>query len=91
MTKVWSPPDSLAFAFAFDRLRHSITKAPKWPATQPGDDRAQSRNPSGFTGFPHDIAFGPDRRLYLSHFTVNRISRIQSPDVDCVFEDRFMD
>lgn len=44
---------------------------------------------SGFTGFPHDIAFGPDRRLYLSHFTGNRISRIQSPDVDCVFKDRF--
>ena len=44
---------------------------------------------SGFTDFPYDIAFGPDRKLYISHYTGGRISRIEADGVDCIFSDRF--
>lgn len=44
---------------------------------------------TGFSGFPYDIAFGPDGRLYMSHYTGGRISRIEAEGVDCIFADRF--
>ncbi|MBX3725100.1 MAG: hypothetical protein KF823_04205 [Xanthomonadales bacterium] len=44
---------------------------------------------TGFTDFPYDIKFGPDRQLYLSHYTGARISRIQSAISDCLFDDGF--
>ncbi|MCG6118228.1 MAG: hypothetical protein MEQ07_08570 [Aquimonas sp.] len=44
---------------------------------------------SGFTGSPYDIKFGPDRSLYLSHYSGGRISRIAAVDDDCIFEDGF--
>lgn len=44
---------------------------------------------SGFTDFPYDIKFGPDAKLYLSHYTGARISRIEADGVDCIFADRF--
>ena len=44
---------------------------------------------SGFTQFPYDIAFGPDRKLYMSHYSGGRISRVEADGVDCIFGDRF--
>lgn len=44
---------------------------------------------TGFTDFPYDIAFGPDARQYMSHYTGARISRIEAEGVDCIFADRF--
>ncbi len=44
---------------------------------------------SGFTDSPYDISFGPDGKLYLSHYTGARISRIEADGVDCIFADRF--
>ncbi|MCH8479416.1 MAG: hypothetical protein LAT56_15955 [Wenzhouxiangella sp.] len=44
---------------------------------------------SGFTDFPYDISFGPAAKLYMSHYTGARISRIEADGVDCIFADRF--
>jgi hypothetical protein len=33
------------------------------------------------------ISFGSDARLYLSHYTGARISRIEADGVDCIFAD----
>jgi hypothetical protein len=36
---------------------------------------------TGFTGFPVDLAFGPDGRLYLSHLSGGRVSVLSAEDL----------